>query len=65
MDTRLLFGGNLTRQPVYRDAPHRKVGPLANSDFVMNQVFWIGVHPGLRREMLEYVVEKLEAFSSK
>ena len=57
IDTRLLFGGNLTRQPAYRDMPHRKVGPLANSDFVMTQVFWIGVYPGLSREMLEYVID--------
>ncbi len=57
IDTRLLFGGNLTRQPAFREAPHRKIGDLKNSDFVMNQVFWIGVYPGLSREMLEYVIE--------
>jgi len=62
IDTRLLFGGNLTRQPAYRDMPHRKVGPLANSDFVMTQVFWIGVYPGLRREMLEYVIDIMKNF---
>ena len=59
IDTRLLFGGNLTRQPAFRDVPHRKIGDLKNSDFVMNQVFWIGVYPGLAEEMLHYVVEKL------
>ncbi len=37
--------------------PHRKVSPFANSDFVMNQVFWIGVYPGLSREMLKYVID--------
>ncbi len=62
IDTRLLFGGNLTRQPAYRDMPYRKVGPLANSDFVMTQVFWIGVYPGLRREMLEYVIDIMKNF---
>ncbi|MDI9571045.1 MAG: lipopolysaccharide biosynthesis protein RfbH [Pseudomonadota bacterium] len=65
IDTRLLFGGNLTRQPAYRDAPHRKVGPLANSDFVMNQVFWIGVYPGLRREMLDYILSIFEELTKK
>lgn len=55
--TRLLFGGNLVRQPAYLDVPHRVAGSLTNSDFVMNQVFWIGVYPGLSSAMLEYVLE--------
>jgi CDP-6-deoxy-D-xylo-4-hexulose-3-dehydrase len=55
--TRLLFGGNLTRQPAYRQVPYRVVGTLTNSDFVMSHVFWIGVYPGLSPEMLEYVIE--------
>ena len=57
--TRLLFGGNLLRQPAYRGIRHRKVGDLANSDFVMNQVLWMGVWPGLTPEMLSFVVETL------
>lgn len=59
--TRLLFGGNLLRQPAFRDAPHRVAGSLTNSDFVMNQVFWIGVYPGLTEEMLAYVIDELHA----
>ena len=46
IDTRLLFGGNLTRQPAFQDVTYRKVGELKNSDFVMSQVFWVGVYPG-------------------
>ena len=57
--TRLLFGGNLTRQPAFLDVPHRIVGTLDNSDFVMNQVFWIGVYPGLTPAMLDYTLEML------
>ena len=62
IDTRLLFGGNLTRQPAFREAPHRKIGDLKNSDFVMNQVFWIGVYPGLNGDMLAYIIEKFWDF---
>jgi len=55
--TRLLFGGNLARQPAYQAAPHRIAAPLIQTDFIMNQVFWIGVFPGLTTPMLDYVVE--------
>jgi len=60
--TRLLFGGNLLRQPAYRDAKTRVVGPLTHTDFAMNRVFWIGVYPGLTTPMLEYVAETIEKF---
>jgi CDP-6-deoxy-D-xylo-4-hexulose-3-dehydrase len=55
--TRLLFGGNLMRQPAYTGLEMKSVGPLENSDFVMDQVFWIGVYPGLTPAMRSYVVE--------
>lgn len=59
--TRMLFGGNLLRQPAYRNVPHRAVGALPNSDFVMNHVFWIGVYPGLTDEMIRYVADTFHA----
>jgi CDP-6-deoxy-D-xylo-4-hexulose-3-dehydrase len=60
--TRLLFGGNLIRQPAYEDLDFRAVGELPNSDTVMNRSFWIGVYPGLRAEQLDFVVEALGSF---
>ena len=60
--TRLLFGGNLLRQPAYQNVKHRQIGNLENADFVMNQVFWVGVYPGLRQEHIEYMVESLCAY---
>jgi CDP-6-deoxy-D-xylo-4-hexulose-3-dehydrase len=55
--TRLLFGGTLVRQPAYRDVRYRVMGDLKNSDCVMNQVFWIGVYPGLSVNMIEFIVD--------
>src|ERR1035441_7461332 len=60
--TRLLFGGNLLRQPAYEGREYRVVGELPNSDFAMNQVFWIGVFPGLTREMLDFIVKTATDF---
>jgi len=57
--TRLLFGGNLVRQPAYREATYRVSGSLDNSDLVMNQALWIGVYPGLSQPMLDYMVESI------
>jgi CDP-4-dehydro-6-deoxyglucose reductase, E1 len=57
--TRLLFAGNLTRQPAYRGQKYRVVGNLARTDEVMERVFWIGVYPGLSESMLDYICEIL------
>jgi CDP-6-deoxy-D-xylo-4-hexulose-3-dehydrase len=55
--TRLLFGGNLLRQPAYRDIKRRVIGDLPNTDFVMNNVFWVGLYPGITKEMLHYMAD--------
>lgn len=60
--TRLLFAGNLTRQPYFEGLTYRISGELTNTDRVMNDTFWIGVYPGLNEEMLSFVVEKIGTF---
>ena len=60
--TRLLFGGNLVRQPAYSEAEHRTVGDLRNADFVMSNVFWVGVFPGLTPAMLDFVAATIIGF---
>jgi CDP-6-deoxy-D-xylo-4-hexulose-3-dehydrase len=57
--TRLLFGGNLARQPAYEGHDYRVIGELSNTNFVMNNVFWIGVYPGLTEPMLEFVANTI------
>jgi CDP-6-deoxy-D-xylo-4-hexulose-3-dehydrase len=60
--TRLLFGGNLLRQPAYQDCVYRVVGELHNTDFVMNSVFWLGVYPGLTTSMLDFMAATISEF---
>jgi CDP-4-dehydro-6-deoxyglucose reductase, E1 len=62
--TRLLFGGNLTRQPAYEGCEFRVIGDLRNTDYVMNSVFWVGVYPGLTKEMLDFVAQTIYSFAS-
>jgi CDP-6-deoxy-D-xylo-4-hexulose-3-dehydrase len=60
--TRQLFGGNLVRQPAYRNTDFRIVGELVNTDIVMNNTFWVGVWPGITPEMLDFVASTIISF---
>jgi CDP-6-deoxy-D-xylo-4-hexulose-3-dehydrase len=60
--TRLLFSGNLLRQPAYQGIPHRVVGSLANTDLAMNNSFWVGLYPSLTTDMLDYTIETFRKF---
>ena len=60
--TRLLFAGNLTRQPAYINVEWRIVGDLTNTDIVMKRTFWVGTYPGLTPVMLDYIITSLSEF---
>ena len=60
--SRLLFGGNLLKQPLYKDLNYRVIGELVNTNKIMENVFWIGVYPGLTGEMLNYVIKTIIDF---
>ncbi len=59
---RLIFAGNLTKQPAYRHVDFRVVGDLTNTDIVMNRSFWVGVYPGLTQPMLDYIADTIIEF---
>lgn len=63
--TRLMFAGNIVKQPAYKNVNFRVVGDLSNSDIVMNRSFWIGVYPGLTLKMLDYVIESIAEFMKR
>mgnify|MGYP006415063167 FL=1 len=60
--TRLLFAGNLTKQPYFSDIEYRIVGDLINTDITMNQTLWLGIYPGLGKDQLDFVAEKMVNF---
>ena len=60
--TRMLFGGNITKQPAYIGMNHRIIPELKNTDYIMNNSFWIGVYPGITSKMRNYVVDVFENF---
>jgi len=63
--TRLLFSGNLTKQPSFQEVPYRVSGTLHNTDAVMESTFWIGVYPGITEPMIEYTLQTFHDFMNK
>jgi CDP-6-deoxy-D-xylo-4-hexulose-3-dehydrase len=60
--TRLLFAGNLTRQPVFQGVNYRVAGDLGNTDAIMQRTFWVGVYPGLSQPMIEWIADGIRQF---
>jgi len=60
--TRMLFGGNLTKQPAYENVEYKIMDSLKNTDLVMNNLFWIGIFPGITKEKMDYMVEIINNF---
>lgn len=62
IETRNLFAGNLLKQPGYMNIPHRVVGDLANTDYIMNETLFLGVYPGMNPEKAQYMVETIHTY---
>ena len=60
--TRMLFGGNLIRQPAYQNSKYKIAGLLKNTDLIINNLFWIGVYPGINKKQLEYIINTIGRF---
>jgi len=60
--TRLLFGGNLMKQPAYKDLPRRIVGSLDNANIITSNTFWIGVHPGIDETQIDFMIASIREF---
>ena len=63
--TRLLFSGNLIRQPFMKNKKFRVHKDLTNTDFIMKNTFWVGLFPGLSEQHLDYITEKIDLFFKK
>jgi CDP-6-deoxy-D-xylo-4-hexulose-3-dehydrase len=63
--TRMIFAGNITKQPAYQGIDYRIVGNLKNTDLVMNNSFFIGVYPGINQEQIKYILSIFEKFFNK
>ncbi len=63
--TRLMFGGNLIRQPAFQNTTHRVHGDLTNANIITENSFWVGVWPGLSKQMLDFMIEEIRFFVTK
>ena len=63
--TRLLFGGNLTKQPAYKNVKYRKASDLSNTDYIMNNTFFIGIYPGLNEIHMNYIIDIFKKYFYK
>ena len=60
--TRMLFAGNIIRHPSFKNVNHRVYGNLKNTDFIMNNTFWLGVYPGFTEKIINYILEQIDEF---
>jgi len=65
IEAKMLFAGNILRQPAYRNVKHRVHGELSNSDSIMRNSFFLGVYPGLDEERLKYMVSVFKEFAHR